>query len=328
VAPATLIDLTAAGSEGTANGALFQQYDAVAWDFDQDWFLEVQGRRTEQGYNTNAAQTKRDGNEDAIFAKAITLGEIPLATIDGVEYRVFFLDVAQTTRSPLVSLDELRIYTSLSSTLSGYDTRTDTLGGQTAIWDMDGAGDVFVRLNSDLNADGELGDAFVYIPNSVFDGLSDSTFIYLFSKFGGANRTNGGAESWGLKTPPAQPPSGASLSLTVYEDTDLSETISDGDLGLAGILVNLVDANGIVVDTQETNSDGSVIFANIAAGTYSIEMVAPSESTQMFPNVGTSSDSNTYDGDPNVSWTGFTEIELSAGETATGYELGVILGAN
>jgi hypothetical protein len=268
VVPATLIDLSTAGAIGTANGALFQQYEANPDDFFSfDWFLQIQNRRIEEGYNTFAPPSRGDGNGDVIFAESIMLGEIPLVTIGGVDYRVFMLDVAETTRSPLVSLDELRFFVSTSGTLSGYDTRTDTLAGLTAIWDMDAAGDVYVLLNSALNPEGEFGDAWVYVPDSIFAGATDSTYVYLYSKFGETSRSQGGAESWALKPPPS-----ATLSGHVYLEDDqpgyqgVEQGLADSWIHLAGI----DDFGNSVSLWYLTGADGYYEFTGLRPGTYSI----------------------------------------------------------
>jgi hypothetical protein len=331
--PATLIDLTTHGAEGTANGAIFRQFDVDPEDTTgMKRFLAIKDNGVEQGYNTDADQQPGDGNADLVNGKAIRLSSVPLVEVDGVAYRAFFLDVNEPDGSPLISLDEMRLYVHNTRFLTGYNGATKTLGGKSAVWDMDGAGDVFVRLDDGLNDGLGRGDAYVFVPNSAFDGVSDSTFVYLYSKFGVHNPANGGAERWGRKPPPADEPppaEGASLSLRVVTDNPdggIAGEADSTDAGLAGIVVNLLDSNGLVIDSQTTDSDGFVTFANLAAGTYGIEMVTPPEppSTQLFPMLGASDDGDELDdGEINPSWTGFTGIVLSDGETASGYIVGI-----
>jgi len=44
---------------------------------------------------------------------------------------------ASTSSKSTISLEELRFYTAGTNMLTGYDAGTETLGGQTSIWDMD-----------------------------------------------------------------------------------------------------------------------------------------------------------------------------------------------
>jgi hypothetical protein len=144
---------------------------------------------------------------------------------------------------------------------------------------------------------------------------------------GGANYTGAFGMTTSVvpgQTPP--PPSGASFSGTVFLDTNLEdphEIDGIGDVGFGGITVNLLDITGTnIIATEFTAEDGTFTFTNISPGTYCVQMVAPTGTNQMFPVVGTSSVGTTYDGDVDTSLTGFTGIELAAGETATGYLMG------
>ena len=168
IVPATLVDLTTHGATGAANGALFSQYDATPNSGSINAFLRLDANGVEQAYNTDARHRLGDGNRDVVSSHAIRLGQIPLTTIGGVEYRAFFLDVRENRQQPMISLDELRIYVSQNQNLTNYNANTKTLGGESAVFDMDANEDNFVRLNADLNRRTGRGDAFVYIPNSVF----------------------------------------------------------------------------------------------------------------------------------------------------------------
>src|SRR5439155_18828301 len=107
--------------------------------------------------------------------------------------------------------------------LTGYNSANQTFGGKAPVYDMDGAGDVVVKLNAELNSTRSRGDAFVYIPNSVFAGASSSDFVYLYSKLGVTNAANGRAESWSVRQAPTPPSlggsgSGSTISGTVFFD--------------------------------------------------------------------------------------------------------------
>ncbi|NDY93734.1 SdrD B-like domain-containing protein, partial [Ideonella livida] len=61
----------------------------------------------------------------------------------------------------------------------------------------------------------------------------------------------------------------------VWLDANGNGLQDSGEAGQGGVTVNLLDAAGTVVASTTTASDGSYVFANIAAGTYSVQFVAP-----------------------------------------------------
>ena len=76
-----------------------------------DPFLRLQARNQEQGYNTSAPFNLDEKKPDN-FTHDLLLSKVPLKTINGVQYREFFLDINESTNKELLSLDELRIYLS------------------------------------------------------------------------------------------------------------------------------------------------------------------------------------------------------------------------
>ena len=121
---------------------------------------------------------------------------MPLTTIDGVQYRQFFLDINESKSKELLSLDELRIYLSATGKRDSYDATTKTLNGLTAVYDLDAGGDNWIKLNYSLNHGSGSGDMVAYIPNSLFTGPG-TQYVYLFSRFGD-NRggSDAGFEEW------------------------------------------------------------------------------------------------------------------------------------
>src|SRR5205823_2080666 len=82
--------------------------------------LWIQATGVEQGYNTSVRPLQFDENKSPVFTRSLQLSESPDVTIDGVSYHEFLLDINQSSSNPLLSLDELRVYTSNSARLSGY----------------------------------------------------------------------------------------------------------------------------------------------------------------------------------------------------------------
>jgi hypothetical protein len=136
-----------------------------------DPFLRLQARNQEQGYNTSARPFQQDQKR-------------PLKTINGVQYREFFLDINETENHQFLSFDELRIYLSATGERDSYDATTKTLDSLTSIYDLDAGGDNWIKLNYSLNHGSGSGNMVAYIPNSLFTGAS-TQYVYLFSRFGG-----------------------------------------------------------------------------------------------------------------------------------------------
>ncbi|THH34197.1 hypothetical protein E4Z66_19550, partial [Aliishimia ponticola] len=65
-------------------------------------------------------------------------------------------------------------------------------------------------------------------------------------------------------------PGTASLAGRVFCDEN-DNSLDDGEPGIAGVTVQLLDASGAVVATTETGADGSYEFVGLDAGTYSVD---------------------------------------------------------
>ena len=154
-----------------------------------------------QGYNTSDRPFQFDQKEPINYTHDLLLSAVPVKTINGVEYRQFFLDINETKsdKNRLLSLDELRIYLSPTGMLDSYNTVDKKLNGLTAIYDLDSGGDNWIKLDYGLNSGSGEGDMVAYIPNSLFTGAG-SQYLYLYSRFGdhiSANAdSDAGFEEW------------------------------------------------------------------------------------------------------------------------------------
>jgi hypothetical protein len=271
--PSTTIDLTTRGSEGVANSAIFQQCDPQPTGTGViQSFVRVQNNGVEQGYNTDARPLQLDENNSPQFTRSLTLGAVPIVTLNNVRYREFLLDINQKSSSPLLSLDELRLYVAGTNTLNNYDATAQTLGGLPAVYDLDADGNVTVKLNYRLNPGSGGGDMVALIPNSAFAGQSDSAFVYLYSKFGATFGANAGFEEWAVRKLPASSPT-SSLSGYVYLDGDGNGVRDSWETGFAGIAMQLQGVNDrgeSVFLSTTTNADGYYAFTNLRPGVYSI----------------------------------------------------------
>lgn len=63
-----------------------------------------------------------------------------------------------------------------------------------------------------------------------------------------------------------------SISGTVYDDLNRNRLFDpgEGELGIAGVLVSLLDAEGVEIDSMLTDGDGKFVFDEIFAGSYTV----------------------------------------------------------
>ncbi|MBI4436472.1 MAG: PEP-CTERM sorting domain-containing protein [Candidatus Omnitrophica bacterium] len=197
-AQAVVLDLTTAASSGFVNGAFFLQTDLNRHATGTgiiDSFVRIQHNGTEEGYNTDGRPLPLwpDVNTSPVFTHSITLGSVPVVTINGVDYREFLLDINQTAPDAFLSLDELQIFIKNSGSIT---SNLASLG--VPIYDLDAAGDSYVKLNYILNPGSGKGDMFAYIPESLFTTAADSDFVYLYSQLGTNFASNDGFEEWAI----------------------------------------------------------------------------------------------------------------------------------
>jgi MYXO-CTERM domain-containing protein len=216
---ATVVDLTTSPSFGVINNARFETSDfRSAGTGVIDSFVRLQANGTERGYNTSGRPTAFDEKTAGTFTRNLQLSEVPTRLIGGISYYEFILDINQTNSNPLLTLDEVKIFT--SATGSQTTSNVDSLG--TPRYNMDGGavdGDSSVELNYTLASGSGQGDMNMYIPVSNFAGALQTDFVYLYSEFGIPNPTNDGIEEWAIRTanpvnPPEVPlPTGAAMGL-------------------------------------------------------------------------------------------------------------------
>jgi hypothetical protein len=276
--PSAVLDLTTRGATGGLGGALFGQVDAQPTGTGHiNSFLRIQGKGVEQGYNTDARPVQFDENTSPNFTRALRLSDVPLRYVDGVAYRVFLLDINQSSSSPLLSLDELRFYVGGAPNVSGYDAAAKTLGGMSAVWDLDAGGDAWVKMDYRLNHGSGSGDVLVYVPAAAFIGSGPDAFVAVYSKFGENLGANAGFEEWAV-LPTGDAPALSSLSGYVYFDANNNGVFDDGESGIAGVTVTLTgidDYGNVVQISQVTDENGFYAFGGLNAGTYELAETQP-----------------------------------------------------
>src|SRR5687768_9303471 len=89
-----VVNLTTAGLELPVGTAIVTQTDHLtAEDGVVNPFLRIDANGVERGYNTDGRPLQFDERANTAVTHSLTLGEVPLVTKGGVEYREFLLDV-------------------------------------------------------------------------------------------------------------------------------------------------------------------------------------------------------------------------------------------
>ena len=159
-------------------------------------FVRISGNTAVvQGYNTSGRPVGFNENNSPQFTRDITFGMVPQIVVDNVTYLEFFLDINQQSANPLLSLDDVQIYT--SSTPGQNTTNLASLG--TLVYEMDARADNWVNMDYNLNSGGGQGDMRMLVPASLFGNTAGNTFLYLYSRFGENHSNNDGFEEWAIR---------------------------------------------------------------------------------------------------------------------------------
>jgi len=189
------LDLTASESDGYIDDAYFTRaYSQSTGTGVIDPFVRLQANHRQmisEGYNTSVRPLWYDENNSPNFTRTLSLSEVPIFNIEGIDYREFMLDINQngTTEGRMLSLDQIKIYLSDKADLTG-----DTSSFDKPIYEL--GTDNCIKLNSRLNHGSGSGDMFAYIPDSLFKG---GDYVYFYSKFGENCPNNGGFEEWAVR---------------------------------------------------------------------------------------------------------------------------------
>jgi len=344
VPSATPVDLSFANApQQDVNGVIFSQTDTQPTGTGViQSFVRVQGTggaKVAQGVNTDARPLLMDENKSPVFTHSLQLGDIPVVQINGTLYREFLLDINQKASSPNLSLDEVRIFVGTSGNLN-YNAATQTVNGQSAVYDLDLKGDEhtdnYIKLNASLNHGSGSGDMFMYVPDTMINN-GNGTYLYLYSKFGLTIASNGGFEEWAVRSSKAGPQL-STLSGFVYADSDGSQTFNPApasqtaDKGIAGvtiILQGINDRGETVLLSTTTNENGFYSFDGLRAGRYTITEIHPDKYLAGgVENVGTVNGATDGSGvqptpeHPNLM---FANIMLPFGVKGVDYDFGHIL---
>lgn len=197
------LDLPDLSGDETVNGARFlQEIPSTATGSGTfDPFLAIGGSPTEVGYNHGLPNSSPDApilDEDLSKTSNITLGLLPVVTLDGNQYIELLLDAGEPggNGKQVLNLVELQLFT----TDTPDQVLPDPAGGVLALssatlrYDLDGNEDNTVVLDGSLSPGNGKRDLNVYFPLSSFVGATASDYVVLFSQFSEAEST---FEEWG-----------------------------------------------------------------------------------------------------------------------------------
>src|SRR5207302_10317297 len=142
----------------------------------------------EQGYNSDFRPVQFDESSSGTFNRSLLLSSVAtVVDMNGIKYYEFILDVNQLNGQDrnLISLDELRLYTSTDPNLHNYNAGNFTLGGVAPSYDMDAGGDNWVKLDANFSAGSGKGDMFLLVPVTALGAVSPTdttTYVTLYSK--------------------------------------------------------------------------------------------------------------------------------------------------
>ena len=200
-AHADIVDLSTATS-GTINSALFERSMFTSGGTgNMEPFVRLHGTGTEQGYNTSGRPVPFDEVNGLNYTHDLTLGEVPIQYIAGVQYLELWLDINQAGNAAgaKLSLDSLQIYTSTIAS----QTTTDIASLGALRFDLDAGEDSWIVLDGRLSSGSGVGDMRALIPASLFEGEAPSTYLYVYSRFGEHHAANSGPEEWAIRAVPA-----------------------------------------------------------------------------------------------------------------------------
>ena len=144
-------------------------------------FLRIQANGDEEGFNTDFnSPFPLDDKPPLNFTHAVTWGSLQTITISGTDYYSFQLDAnePQDKTESLISLDELRIYNSTDPAL------TTLTGLGNPLYDLDGASDQTIFIETALKPGSGTDDLTLYIPKSFFANVNADDYMVFYSQFG------------------------------------------------------------------------------------------------------------------------------------------------
>src|SRR6266550_7882600 len=148
------LDLATTSPQNAGNGALFYSTDLQPTGTGVlQPFVRIQAKTTEEGYNTDGTIEFDTKDQPGNWTHSITLSQVPIVNIGGVNYREFVLDINETKSAAgrFLSMNEFQVFVSASASLTGFNRTAMTFAspGATQVYDLDAGahGDKLVRMD-------------------------------------------------------------------------------------------------------------------------------------------------------------------------------------
>jgi uncharacterized repeat protein (TIGR01451 family) len=279
------VDLTASGSSGSIDSGVFQTSDlqpSGTGVFNS--FVQIQHNGTEQGYNTDHAP-QFDEKNNVTYDHSVLLAAVPIVigdgtngTTEGVNYRVFRLDLNEANSQQYLSLDALQIWQEEAGGLTSFTSGAGFAGGHTnyLAYNLDAGGDHWVGLADRSHGSGQ-SDLTVLIPDSAFLNDAAHRYVTLYSQFGLQSgwASNGGFEEWGTSGPNSGPLSAIAVHKTATVPGGTADVVGEevsytiavdnvGNTALTGLTVTdpyVSDLAAVLsggFNSGDTNHDGKL----------------------------------------------------------------------
>lgn len=115
----------------------------------------------------------------------------------------------------------------------------------------------------------------------------------------------------------------ASVHGTVYHDRNNDGTQDEGEEGIEGVLIQLFDKDGNLVQEMQTDASGNYWFTDLVAGAYEIRETQPTAFLDGQDSLGTVDGLSRGEHDANDSFC----VDLIGGDTGVNYDFGELLPA-
>jgi len=199
------LDLASSSPQDAGNGGLFYSTDLQPTGTGVlQPFVRIQAKPTEEGYNTDGVIQFDTKDNPGNWTHSITLSQVPIVNIGGVNYREFVLDINETKSAAgrFLSMNEFQVFVATTGNLTGFDRTAMTFAspGATQVYDLDTGphGDKLVRMDYSQASGSGSGDMFAYVKDSLFTGKT-GPYVYLYSKFGFPDTSDAGFEEWAVR---------------------------------------------------------------------------------------------------------------------------------
>jgi uncharacterized repeat protein (TIGR01451 family) len=207
-----------------------------------DPFVRLQGSPTEAGYNTDG--TVQFATKSGQWTKAIPASAIPVVDCDGPGSGTalcweLFVDINESNTAKYVSLNEVEVWLTQDSELSGYPA--NFLTDATKVYDFSGA-----ILIHDVNQGSGRGDLRYLIPVQEFES---GDFFVLYSQWGTTTGAAPDGKTWGSEGGFEEWKVRKTANVSITKTADAASVNAGQNIGFTITVTNggAADATGVTI---------------------------------------------------------------------------------